>query len=264
MIRKAIAGAIVALVSTTAFADDFAVKDPNLACMWCGLYVGGNAGWTWGRDAVTTTTFFSTGAPADIAAVNATSSPTLTSNGLIGGGQIGYNWQFGRAVIGLEADADFPSLKVSQGGVFPFATMPALTFTTATSVSTDWLVTVRPRIGWTEHNWLLYVTGGLAAARENVSQNVNLLMGVVLSNSFSDTQFGWTAGLGAEGKLTPNLSVKLEYLYTDLGSTPANNGVFNPMPAPISTANTSVRLTSNTVRFGLNWHLNGLTWWSAN
>lgn len=118
---------------------------------------------------------------------------------------------------------------------------------------------MRPRFGWTEHNWLIYATGGLAVGRENFSQAVGLLGGIVMSNNFSTTQVGWTAGAGVEGKLTPTLSVKLEYLYYDLGNTPSSTSVFNPIPGIASAGSTTMRLTSSTVRLGLNWQFDHLS-----
>jgi outer membrane immunogenic protein len=275
MTKQGIVAAIAAaLVTSSAVAADLAVKEPlPPPCLWCGLYIGGNAGWAWGRDAVTTTSFFPTPPflAVDVAGVNTAASPALTSNGLIGGAQIGYNWQIGRAVLGLEADADFPSLKSSQAGTFPFPSTlpggaigpPTAFFTTSTSVSTDWLVTLRPRVGVTENNWLFYVTGGVAAGRENFSQTINIVAPFVLTDTFSTTQIGWTAGAGIEAKLNPNLSIKAEYLYIDLGTTPANAGLLVP-PAAASGVNSAMRLTTSIARVGLNWHFNGLTWWSQN
>lgn len=75
---------------SVAQAADLAVPPPA-SCLWCGFYLGANAGWALGRNAVTTTTAFAGPLPMDIAAVNASASPTLISNGLIGGGEIGYN-----------------------------------------------------------------------------------------------------------------------------------------------------------------------------
>jgi outer membrane immunogenic protein len=110
--RKAlIAGAAVAaFIHSAATAADLLPMTAPLPppCMWCGFYVGGNVGWAWGRDAVTTTSTFPGFLAVDVAALNTAASPALTSNGLIGGGQVGYNWQIGSAVIGIEADADFP------------------------------------------------------------------------------------------------------------------------------------------------------------
>jgi outer membrane immunogenic protein len=264
MRKSLIAGAAVAALFhywasvSPARAADLAVP-PADGCLWCGFYLGANAGWAFGTTAVTTTSFFPAPFLAiDVAAVNAGASPTLSSNGVTGGAQAGYNWQIGRAVFGLETDFDVPSLKASQSGTFPFASAPALFFNTATTVSTDWLVTLRPRAGWTINNWLVYATGGLAVGRETLSQTVNLLAGNVLSSNFSVTQIGWTAGAGVEAKLTPNLSAKAEYLYVGLGTTPAIAGVLTPAAAASGVSN-ATRFGTSIARVGLNWQFDHLS-----
>lgn len=264
--RNALVGAMVAaFIPSAAIAADFPSKEPPPPpCLWCGLYIGGNGGWAFGREAVTTTSFFPVPpfAAVDVAAINTAASPALDANGIIGGGQIGYNWQIGRALVGLEADVDVPSLKTSQAGTFGFPSTPGTFFTVATSVSTDWLMTVRPRVGWTANNWLLYVTGGLAVAKENFSQTIGLIAPSVLTDTFSATQAGWTVGAGIEAKLNPNLSLKVEYLYVDLGTTPSTAGILTP-PFPASGVNSATRLSVSVARVGLNWHFNDLTWWSG-
>jgi outer membrane immunogenic protein len=259
------AGAILlACAPSATLAADFPIKAPPPACNWCGFYVGGNVGWAAGRETVTTTSFFPAPfLPVDVAGINTAASPALSANGVIGGAQLGYNWQFGRAVIGLEADVDIPSLKTSTSGTFPFPSTlpggaigpPTAFFTTATSVSTDWLVTLRPRVGVASNDWLFYVTGGLAVAKENFSQTINVIAPFVLTDTYSATQAGWTAGAGIEAKLNPNVSLKLEYLYVDLGTTPAAAGALNPAFAG-SGVNSSTRLTTSVARVGINWHLN--------
>jgi outer membrane immunogenic protein len=257
---------LIAAAFTTAYADATAPKAPSPACLWCGFYLGGNAGWAWGSDAVSTTSSFPSGfgfQAVDVAAINTAASPTLDSNGLVGGVQAGYAWQFGHAVFGIEADADFPSLKNSQAGTFPFPSTlpggvfgpPTVYFNTMTTVSTDWLVTVRPRVGWAVNNWLLYVTGGLAVGREDFTQTVNLVSPYFLSDTFSATQAGWTAGGGLEVMPTPNWSLRAEYLYVDLGTTPANSGLITPPFGSVAFSN-AMRLTTSMARVGLDYHFN--------
>jgi outer membrane immunogenic protein len=269
-----IAGAVVAaLVQSSAMAADLSVstKAPP-SCLWCGFYVGGNAGWAWGSDAVTTTsTFPAPFLPVDVAALNTAASPALSSNGFIGGAQAGYNWQFGRTVLGFEADVDFPSLKNAQAGTFPFpstlpggaAGPPTAFFTTQTSVSTDWLVTARPRVGWTANNWLFYVTGGLAVGRENFTQTINVLAPFVLTDTFSTTQVGWTAGAGLAAMLNANWSVKAEYFYIDLGTTAANPGILTPPFAGAGVSST-MHLTTSIARVGIDYHFDSASFfWPA-
>jgi outer membrane immunogenic protein len=231
---------------------------------WSGFYVGGNAGYDWGRAATNGVL----GAPApflpvDLAAISTASSPRLQPNGFTGGGQVGYNWQAGGAVFGVEADIESFRLRASTTATLPFPSTlpgglvgpPTAFFTSASSVSTDWLFTARDRIGWANDHWLLYATGGLAVTKVNATQTVALIAPFVFNASASDTRVGWTVGAGFEYMVSRNWSVKGEYLYLDFG-TLNGTGVLTPAFAGL-TLNNSTRLTANIARAGVNYHFGG-------
>jgi outer membrane immunogenic protein len=155
------------------------------------------------------------------------STGNFSTDGFLVGGTIGGNYQWNQFVLGIEADGDWTNLSgnVSCG--------PGLAFTCTTQG--DWLATVRGRAGYAFDRFLVYGTGGAAFG--------NLQAGS--TGSFDTaTQTGWTAGGGVEFAFTPNLTAKVEYLYVDLGSMTCNiNCQFN----------TSVSLTENVVRAGINY-----------
>ena len=126
------------------------------------------------------------------------------------------------------------------------------TFTVNSSVSSDWLATVRGRAGFlVTPALLLYGTGGLAVA--NVKANYLFTDTFAAANesaSISTTRYGWTAGVGGEYALMNGWSIKAEYLYVDLGST-SDTFIFGAVPA---TANRSV--TEHVFRTGINYHFN--------
>jgi outer membrane immunogenic protein len=126
----------------------------------------------------------------------ATSDP-LGIKGGFGGGTVGYNWQFGTVVLGIEGDGAFGDVSSSatDGGV-------------SATAKVDSLATVRGRFGVTFDQILLYGTGGLAVADTKVSATAS---GITLSDNH--TQTGWTAGAGAEWMFMPRWSLKAEYLY---------------------------------------------------
>ena len=150
---------------------------------WTGFYVGINGGGGWGRSEFTGP--FATGGSFD------------TSGGLVGG-TIGYNWQMGQVVFGLEGDGDWSGIKGSAfcGG-------------TVCETRNDWLATARGRLGYAFDRFLPYVTGG--AAFGNIKTNI---AGV---GSADDTRTGWTAGGGVEYGLGGPWTIKAEYLHVDLG-----------------------------------------------
>jgi outer membrane immunogenic protein len=258
--------ALVALnAGGSALAADMPVKarplpPPPPVFSWTGAYVGLNAGGAWGHYEINTTQFIAPGFFAiDAAAIAAAASPTIKSTGFTGGIQGGYNFQTGNVVWGIEADLEYFGLKGSEGGTFPFPSTqpggpigpPATFFSTNTSVKTDWLFTLRPRLGWAINNWLLYATGGLAVGHVKFNQTITLLAPFVETAAFSTTRTGWTVGGGVEIALNQNWSIRGEYLYVDLGTVDTTGTIAPPSPG-FSTAS-SVHLTANIVRAGINY-----------
>ncbi len=156
--------AIAALIGTPALAAKKPLKappPPPPACAWCGWYVGVNAGGAW--DASTVSSF--SGNPATAAYFAYNEFPTSLSpdpKGVIGGGQIGYNWQASpNFILGWEADIQGSGYK---GTATAAPTPTAGThFTTSIEQHSDWIGTVRARAGFAANPTLLiYGTGGLA------------------------------------------------------------------------------------------------------
>ena len=175
---------------------------------WSGFYVGINGGAGWGHsnwDA------YGTG-------VN-------TSGGLVGG-TVGYNYQMGQTVFGLEGDIDWADLRGSGtcGGF-------------SCETRNDWLATARGRLGYSFGRVLPYVTGG-GAFGDIKSSFAGLA-------SQTTTRAGWTLGGGAEVAIAGPWSAKIEYLYVDLGK--ASCGI------AACGATTDVSFTSNVVRAGINY-----------
>lgn len=136
-------------------------------------------------------------------------------------------------------------------------------FTVGTAISTDWLFTARARLGWTESNWLVYATGGLAMSRVTIR---NSYSDDFLSNGFqlalegadrSSLKTGWTVGAGLEVALTQNWSLKAEYLYVNLGSVDLLGQFHFHDPNSAGAGYTqglgvSADLTAQVARFGVN------------
>ncbi len=262
----AISVLLIAAPLSTAYAADMAVKAPPppvaAPFSWTGFYIGGNVGGAWGRDSVSSAECSPGAFAIDCAAVSAATSPSLRPSGFTGGGQIGYNWQTGNTVFGLEADFDYMGLRASQGGTFPFpstlpggpAGPPTTFFSPSTSVSTDWLFTARPRIGWVANNALFYATGGLAVTNQKFNQTLVLLPPFVDTSTASTTRAGWAVGGGVELALNQKWSIKGEYLYADFGSI-GSAGVLTPASPGLFLTN-SAHLTVSIARLGLNYRLN--------
>ena len=259
MIKAAIGiGAVAAMIGTPVLAADMAVKAPapEPACTWCGWYLGLNIGGAW--DASTSASF--SGNPA--AAINFANNefPTTLSpdpKGVIGGGQIGYNWQPSQNfVLGFEADIQGSGYK-GTATASPVPTTLFIPATTSVEQHSYWFGTLRGRVGFVaSQNLLLYGTGGLAYGQTEVSFNT-FPPGITCSGyvtcangSSSTTRAGWAAGGGFEWMVAPHWSVKAEYLYVDLGS----QSVTAISSAPTISFTASAPFHENIARGGVNWH----------
>lgn len=163
---------------------------------WSGAYAGLNLGYQWGT------------------VTNSNVSPS----GIAGGGQVGYNWQSGQFVFGVETDFQF------SGADDTFAPF---------KFSNPWFGTMRGRAGAAFNNVLLYATLGLAYGS---------LEGQIPGLDETRTEVGWAGGIGAEYGFNPNWSARVEYLYMDLASR------------GFSITGTDNGLHANMLRFGVNYH----------
>ncbi|KJC50389.1 membrane protein [Bradyrhizobium sp. LTSP885] len=272
MKKLVLAISLVLFGAGSAFAADLApsyTKAPPMVAPgynWTGFYIGGNVGGAWGNSDPTTSTVFSPigyFAASSVPAIALVGAQRINSSSVTGGFTAGYNWQVGGAVLGIESDINYFGFKGSASGSAVYPCCAPTAFTVSSSVSADWLATIRGRIGFlATPNWLLYATGGAAIA--DVKTNFNFtdtFATAAESATIRDTRVGWTAGAGAEYAIGNGWSFKAEYLYVDLGrsSVTSNNlTAFTPAIAfPANTYTHSVDLKSNIVRVGMNYKFGG-------
>jgi opacity protein-like surface antigen len=178
-----IGAAFIAIgASVAANAADMAAKAPRIPAPpydWSGFYFGANLGGAW------------TNGGLNIPGNNLYGGLTE----FIGGVQLGYNFQAGHFLFGVEGDFD--------GATFRH---PALPIPTLGSVSQNWIGTVAGRVGLVEDRWLVYGKFGGGWVQSNASLN---LPGVVWQGS--NTSSGWLAGVGVEYGFKPHWTIKLEY-----------------------------------------------------
>jgi outer membrane immunogenic protein len=276
------AGLALALVAGTAIAADLpSRKEPPLlppppapVFTWTGLYggvnvgYGFNAGGSW-RGVQTGGSFV---APVLGPAVGGWYQPT-DLNGVLGGGQIGYNYQFSPwLTVGVEADIQAADLNHNTWGWTPLSGGAPGDFGYATGGQhVDWFGTVRGRVGLTMPSWpnlMVFGSGGFAYGGVNdlfsYSAGSPLTAQLVQGQGVYDsTKTGWAAGGGVEytPMAFPSWSLKLEYLYTDLGTVSQNVfGLVNTGPAGVGpgvfAATNEAAYRWHTVRAGVNWHFN--------
>jgi high affinity Mn2+ porin len=181
------------------------------AAQWTGAYLGGHLGYAWGSSTWTAspgiTGSFDLAQPID----------TFDEAGsFFEGLQIGYNYLLpNRLLIGIEADASFPSFRnlagISIGGTSTFASPIGKESFSETMFSSG---SIRGRIGYAPGNWLLYATGGFAWTH-NQQTLTQLASGTTESPQLS--RFGWTVGAGVEFPVIAHWTAGLEYRFTDYG-----------------------------------------------
>ena len=268
--------ALAALASTAALAADLPIRrapPPYVAVpvfTWTGFYVGANAGYIFGDDSTITTTGNNGPVTGPGALFNTTNnirvnSVRLNPEGFTGGGQIGYNYQFGSFVLGLEADAAYTDYK--QTGTF-FGSRPAAAGFAASTFTTDlgFLGTVRGRVGYAFDRLLVYGTGGFAYGTvENSALFYTPGTGTSVlqfAGNRSKIETGYAAGGGVEYALagfnffgSSAVTVKAEALYYDLGRQSVL--IQNTPPTLPRTSYTSQFETSGIIaRAGLNFKFN--------
>lgn len=178
-IKTAIAAILLLGATGAATAADMPRKAPAYYAPafydWTGFYIGANAGYGWVED----------------------SGP----KGFIGGGQLGYNWQTGRLVFGVEGDIQYTGMKQDEtvGGI-------------TASAKVQSFATARARLGYAFDRLMVYGTGGFAYTKTELS-----LTNGIATISDSKWSSGWTAGGGVEWAAWDRWSVKGEYLYVRSG-----------------------------------------------
>jgi len=175
---------------------------------WTGFYIGGNGGWGQANNCW----------DVDLAGVFTRDNCLSKSGGLIGG-QVGYRWQVGPAVFGVEAQGDWTSISNSHVSVLD------PNFTESSKVNGLGLFT--GQVGYTWGPGLLYFKGGGAVTSSTFSLN-STLTGLGFG-SISSTRWGGSAGVGFEYLFTPNWSVGLEYDHLFMGNANNTFSVVSPV-----------------------------------
>ncbi len=206
------------------------VETPRPPPTWTGAYLGVNLGGGWSHSNPDIGPYYDPNFPA--AAGNLFLLPggadvSKNSGGVVGGGQIGYNYQIGSSVIGAEADIQassigshennnffpwYPSPLTPGGYLSPLAAFPGYGYQGQAGfnvgLTLPWFGTVRGRAGYlVTPTWLIYGTAGLAYGEVQGG-----------ASGFSNTRAGWAAGGGVEWNFKENWSAKFEYLFVDLAS----------------------------------------------
>jgi outer membrane immunogenic protein len=253
-----LAGVAIAALAVPAMAADLSparapvytkAPAPVPAFSWTGFYIGANIGGGWAT-ATDSATLTLTGVGTFGA------STSSTASGVIGGGQIGYNWQAGNVVFGVEADFDGSGERSTSTLLCPTAACGAIISSATATDKVEDFGTVRGRLGLAFDRWLVYATGGASWQTVNSVYAVTaagLTTGVASSTT---TRGGYAVGGGVETALWGNNWIGgVEYLYLDtgtFGTGTASLAAIAPAPAG-STLATTARIQNNIVRARLSY-----------
>lgn len=261
---------------------------------WTGVYAGAHMGYGFGavRGATAAinpaaTSVIPASSPvtrAQFDAIPGTESADQKLKNLLGGAQLGFNYQFAnRLVLGLEGDFAWTRL----GSHAEFVTMEGVTLARNRALQAtmdykfDWLTTLRGRAGYAFDRFLVYGTGGIAFLKETEQRNqlrsknnpsASLPGGtepeVIFGERSEAIRTGWALGAGGEYAFGSHWSLKGEYLYTRFGETTfgfpdaragiaprGSTAAFRPGSSNVINGRTASNEASlHAVKFGVNYH----------
>ena len=247
------AGLLIAhgICSTSAHAETPIARD------WSGFYLGGSVGAAKSFGDTKASTSLGPGSyfiPPDDVQLAAAGDDSLSRSRLSGGIFTGFGRQYGNVVIGVEASANSLGFDDSRTQTVTYISAPGSQFSLRQTVEADWQGTLRLRLGYTQENWLAYVTGGAALTRVKLATSFsdNFLLGASGQGSESETKTGWTLGAGGEYALSGDWTIRGEYLYANFGSIDNSSVVTNPSnPGLSSVIRDSIDFRTHTLSIGL-------------
>jgi outer membrane immunogenic protein len=244
MKKLVIAASLVVFGTAAASAADLApsyykAPPPMLSPLynWSGFYAGINGGWGTSHNCWTRT------ATAG-AAILPVSEGCHNADGGTVGGQIGYRWQAGPWVFGLEAQGNWADFRGSNTSLL-FGGLA----TNRTKIDAFGLFT--GQVGYAWNNVLAYVKGG-AAVTDNRFDGLSTIGGFVTDTAGGNTKWGGTVGAGIEYGFAPNWSAAIEYDHLFMGS---DNYAFNT--AGLATRNESIKQDADLVTVRVNYRFGG-------
>ncbi len=262
-------GAVVAAANSSQAADlPFKAAPqavaPAPAYDWSGIYIGAHVGGGWATNDLSDPSI-------GLVAVALPGFPvvqTTDSSGILGGVQAGWNYQFGRFVLGTEFDFSWADVNGTSTSTFaPGFAGAGSSISRSLTANTDWIGTSTLRLGYAHDHWLFYSKVGAAYDHTKYTSAWTANIpggggGSIFAGTGSKTQVGWTVGFGVEWAIWNNLSAKLEYDFMDFGSkTIPINGAFG-LGGPAIGASFGLvnEQTISEVKFGLNYKFMGLLW----
>ena len=239
---------------TPAFAADVVYEEPAApvvalapAYSWTGFYIGGQAGVAFNNDAGDVNYNSNTGAFSTTAFSGGSSNSDDAA--FIGGVHIGYDYQINNFLIGAVADINY--IDASSTSTFSITSAPGVVDNFGISQDINFVGTVRAKLGVTADRFAVYATGGLAYADTDTEYfapgTLAATNGFIPTVNSDSNDVGYAVGAGVDYLVTPNLSLGLEYLYTDLGDSDTKITYTNGVTATSFDASSNDKLDFHTV-----------------
>jgi outer membrane immunogenic protein len=205
---------------------------------WTGFYIGGNLGGAWANTTITDSLFglsFSNG-----------------NNGVfVGGGQVGFNYQIGNFVFGVEGDFDWAANNNNSvtGVVGP------LGHSFTASANDRWMATIAGRFGYAVDRWLIYAKGGGGWVGANGFTVTDLTTGASATAGSSNSISGWLVGGGFEWAFVNNWTIRAEYDYFGLSGRSFTAPATFPILAgdTFTTGNNNIQMATVGINYKFGW-----------
>ena len=227
-----------------------------------GPHVGVTLGYYMDRSVARASTVFSpTGyfAASSVTAINNNGVQKVAPNGFIGGGEVGVDWKLAIFMVGVEGDFSATNGRDQRGVTVAYPCCSPARFTLTHSLSTNWLLTARPRVGMKVGPVMAYITGGYALTHIKYEEVFTDTFAAAHENAdFRQNKSGYTVGAGIGFATHGHYIVKVEYLYAGFGRntvTSTNLTAFATRTAfPSNPFTASDTLHMHVVRAGFDYH----------
>jgi outer membrane immunogenic protein len=233
-----------------------------VAPTWTGIYLGFNGGWGWSNSNNNILTLSPTTPLGALGAFPVTTfgGNNGNANGPVFGGQLGYNYQVGTWVFGVEGDVDGANIRNNNGGTVAVPALGGVIGSGFINAKQEWLASIRGRLGYTWGPGMIYVTGGGAWTGVEVNGGATIATATTIATgSFKQTNTlsGWVAGAGYEWMIAPNWSLRGEYLYYGFSNN-TNSGTLSFPITGVNVTGTTGKLNTSVVRIGLDYKFDWL------
>ena len=230
---------------------------PGVACaidQGLGGHVGVNVGYSFAGNSDSDGSAAINGGywhPLDGPVVSNAARQNLAPKGVDFGGEAGVHYRVGDLVPGLDVGFGAHRLRDSASLHTPYPTN-VNGFDVHSSVETDWLLTIRPKLGFVVDDFMFDVSAGLAMTRVKIAQSFHDVNNMTQHAEASDLKLGWVIGGAVHYNITDHWAVKLDYMYTQFGRVDTTGHLYSPTGVQnASTISQSYNLSSHTLRAGI-------------